>query len=97
LCKTNVYSKNFKYLGREILYQNGKNIQQKLAKFSQILGTLKHHFNQLWYKNFQEANWLSPFLYTEAKFGPLEKRIKKKRLTSMEAKFFRKNSWVNPF
>jgi len=30
--------KNFKYLGCEIFYENGKDIQQKLAKFSLILG-----------------------------------------------------------
>jgi len=47
---------NFKYLGCEIPYQNEKDIQQKLANFSQILGTLKHHFHKLWPKNFQEAN-----------------------------------------
>jgi murein L,D-transpeptidase YafK len=54
-----------------------KNFQQKLAKFFQILGTLKHHFDQLWSKIFQEANWLFAFLYTEAKFGCLEQRMKK--------------------
>jgi hypothetical protein len=29
---------NFKYLGCEISYENGKDSQQKLAKFAQILG-----------------------------------------------------------
>jgi hypothetical protein len=31
--------------------------------------------------------WLSPFFYTKAKFGPLEKRIKK-RPTPIEIEFF---------
>ena len=34
-------------------------------------------------------HWLSPFFYIEAKFGPLEKRDKK-RLTSIEMKIFGK-------
>jgi hypothetical protein len=28
---------NFKYFGSEVSYENGKDIQQKLAKFAQIL------------------------------------------------------------
>jgi hypothetical protein len=36
--------KNFKYLGCEIYYENGKDIQQKLAKFAQILGILHNTF-----------------------------------------------------
>jgi hypothetical protein len=32
--------KNFKYIGHEIPYENGKDIQQKLAKYSQILRIL---------------------------------------------------------
>jgi hypothetical protein len=35
-------------------------------------------------------HWLSPFLYMAAKFGPLEKRIK--RLASIEMKFFRRTA-----
>jgi hypothetical protein len=64
--------KNFKYLGCKIPYQNEKDIQRKLEKCSQIHGTLKHRFYQFWSQNFQEANWLSPFLYMTAKFGLLE-------------------------
>jgi hypothetical protein len=30
--------RNFKYLGWEISYEGGKHIQQKVAKFAQILG-----------------------------------------------------------
>jgi hypothetical protein len=33
-------------------------------------------------------HWLLPFLYMEAKFGPLDKKDEK-RLTSVEMKFFR--------
>jgi hypothetical protein len=39
---TEVY--NLKYLDREISSQNEKDMQQKLAKFSQIMGTLKQQF-----------------------------------------------------
>ena len=67
--------KNFKYFGCEIPYHNEKDIQQKLEKCSQMLGTVKHHFYQFWFKNFQEANWLSPFLCMEAKFVPLEQNV----------------------
>ena len=33
--------------------------------------------------------WLFPFYYMKARFGPSDKRIKKKRLTSIEMKIFR--------
>jgi len=36
--------KNLKYLGCKISYENGKDIQQKLAKFAQMLGILKCNF-----------------------------------------------------
>ena len=36
--------KNFKYLGCEIFYENGKDIQQKLAKFVQMLGIMNNAF-----------------------------------------------------
>ena len=32
--------KNFKYLSFETSYENEKDVQQKLAKFAQILGTI---------------------------------------------------------
>ena len=35
---------NFKCLGYEISYENEKDIQQKLAKFSQLLGILNNTF-----------------------------------------------------
>jgi hypothetical protein len=46
--------RTFKYLGREISSENGKDIQQKLAKFAQILGIETTLLNQLWSRNFQE-------------------------------------------
>jgi hypothetical protein len=36
--------KNFKYLGCEISYENGKDSQQKLARLGQILGILNNNF-----------------------------------------------------
>jgi hypothetical protein len=44
--------RNFKYLGCEISYENEKDIQQKLAKFPQILGIETTLLNQLWFSNF---------------------------------------------
>jgi hypothetical protein len=41
-------------------------------------------------------HWLSLFFYIEAKFGPLDKRIKK-RLTSVELKFFRRTAGYTLF
>jgi hypothetical protein len=41
---TNVYNKNFKYLGCKISYENGKDIQQRTAKFTQILRILNDTF-----------------------------------------------------
>jgi len=37
--------KNFKYLGCEISYENGKDIQPTLANFSEKLGILNDTFN----------------------------------------------------
>jgi hypothetical protein len=58
--------KNFKYLGCEISYENGKDIQQKLAKYAQILGILHNTFKQNWIQKFQIYNyktlWFSPTL-----------------------------------
>jgi hypothetical protein len=38
--------KNFKYLGCEICYENEKDIQQKVAKFAQIVGIPNNTFKQ---------------------------------------------------
>ena len=42
-------------------------------------------------------HWVSPVFYKEAKFGPLEKDKKKKLLTSMEMKFFRRTEGYTLF
>jgi len=44
--------RNFKYLGCEIFYENEKDIQQKVAKFAQILGIETTLLNQIWSRNF---------------------------------------------
>ena len=36
--------KNFQYLGYDIYYEYEKDIQQKLAKFAQILGIMNNNF-----------------------------------------------------
>jgi hypothetical protein len=46
--------KNLKYLGCEISYKYEKFIQQKLAKFSEILGILNNTFKPTLIRNFQE-------------------------------------------
>jgi hypothetical protein len=50
------------------------------SKFAQILGILNNNFKPNLSRNFKKQNyimhWLSQFFYMEAKFGPLEKRIK---------------------
>ena len=40
------HGKNFKYLCCEICYENKKDIQQKLAKFAQLLAILNNTFKQ---------------------------------------------------
>jgi hypothetical protein len=37
-------SKDFKYVGCEIFYENGKDMQQKLAQFAQILRIMYNTF-----------------------------------------------------
>ena len=71
---------NFRNLGCEIFYQNEKDIQQKLAKFAQILGILNINLQPTLVQKFSgikvnNAPVLS-ILYMEAKFGPLSKRTK---------------------
>jgi hypothetical protein len=83
--------KNFRYLGCEISYENDKDIK-KLATFSQIPGipnstskpTLVQKFSRMEVYNAVAFTTL----YTEAKFGHEEQRIK--RLTSIEIKFFKR-------
>jgi len=86
--------KNFKYLGCEISYENGKDTQQKLSKFAQILGILHNTFKPTLIQKFSVIkvyNALAvPTRHMKAKFGPLEKMIKKKLLISIETKFFRR-------
>ena len=36
--------KNFKYLGRKTSYENGKDVEQKPAKYAEILGILNNTF-----------------------------------------------------
>jgi hypothetical protein len=65
--------RDFKYLSCGISYENEKVIQQKLAKFSEILGILNHTFklNSVHkFSRIQVCNtWLSPILYIEARIN----------------------------
>jgi len=91
-------AKNFKYLGCEISYGNEKDIQQKIAKFTQILRILNNTFKpnsvQIFSRIKYIMHWLFPIFYMEEKFEPLEKRIKKIH-TQME--FFRRTAWNTLF
>jgi hypothetical protein len=44
--------KNIKYLGCDISHGNEHDIQQKLTKFSQILGNLNNSFKPAWVQKF---------------------------------------------
>ena len=78
--------RDFKYLSCEISYENEKVIQQKLAKFSEILGILNHTFKPNLVQKFSRIqvynSWLFPLLYIEGR----KKYIK--RLTSIVMKIF---------
>ena len=70
---------NFKHVGCEISYENEEDIEQKLAKFVQILEILNNALKSTLVKKLSRINyithWLSPFFYVKEKFGPLEKMI----------------------
>ena len=62
----------------EFSYENGKGIQQNLAKFAQVLGILCSTFKLTLVQNFSRikvfnALYLPHYCNMEAKFGPLEK------------------------
>jgi hypothetical protein len=65
----------------EISYEKEKDIQQNLAKFAQKGGILCSTFNPTLVQKFSRikvfnALGVPHYCYVEAKFGPLEKRIK---------------------
>jgi len=66
---------NFKYLDREISYENEKDIQQKPAKFAQLLGIIRNMFKPSLVQKFSRIepyNALAlPTLLMEAKSRPL--------------------------
>jgi hypothetical protein len=62
-----------------------------------ISNNLKKNFGPDIFKNISISCTDSPpFFYMEAKFGTLEKNDKKKQLTSIEIKFFRRTN-CTPF
>ena len=69
---------NFKNLGCEISCENEDDIEQKLAKFVQILEILNNDLKPNLVKKLSRIyyimHWLSPFFYVKGKFGPLEKK-----------------------
>jgi hypothetical protein len=72
--------KNFKYLGCEISCENENETQHKLANFVPVLKILNDTFKPTFFHTFsrtQVNNALAvPIFYMEAKFRPLQKRIK---------------------
>ena len=69
--------KSFKYLICEICYENKKDIQQKVAKFAQILGILNNTFKPNLFAKFSRIKvyiaLVVPILLYRSKIGPLEK------------------------
>jgi hypothetical protein len=65
---------NFKYLGYEISYENEKNIKKTSKIFSNVENS-QQQFEKSLVQKFQELIH-PPFFFMEAKFGPLQKRIK---------------------
>ena len=78
-------------LGQEISYENEKDIQQKLAKFSQILGIPYNTFKPTLvqqYSRIKVYNALAvPILLNRNKIWTIKKKGQK-RSTSIEMKFF---------
>jgi len=73
-------SGEFQYFGCKICYESEIDIQQKLAKFSQLQKILILFLKQLGLEMFKTKiyNTLDdPFFCMEEKFGPLKKRMKK--------------------
>ena len=84
----------------EISYENGKGIQQNLAKFAQILGILCSTFKPTLVQNFSRikvfnALDLPHYCYMETKFGPLEKGYK--TIDKSRDEIFQKNGWLHLF
>ena len=68
--------KNFKQLICEISYENKKDIQQKVAKFAQILGILNTTFKPTLFAIFSRIKvyiaLAVPILLYRSKIGPLD-------------------------
>jgi hypothetical protein len=69
-------SKNFKYLGCEISYEDGQDIQQKLAKLAQITGIVNNTFKLILVQKFSRMKVynvlaLPLFLYGSKIFNSL--------------------------
>ena len=64
----------------EIFYENEERFSQKLATFAQIMGILNNTFKPTLFQQYSRIkvyNVLAlPLFYMEAKFVPLDKRIR---------------------
>jgi hypothetical protein len=91
--------KYFQYLCCEISFENEKGIQQKLAKFAQILGTISKTSVLALVQKFSRIKVNKtpalPLFYMQAKFGPLEKKEEKKIFINRH-EIFQKNSRLHP-
>ena len=100
-CKVFVYNKwsqkvkNFKYLGCEISYEDGKRYSIKLAKFAQMFGILNNTFKPTLVQKFSRIkvyNALAlPIRLRGSEIWTVRQQHKK-RLTSIETKFFRRKA-----
>jgi len=87
--------KNLKYLGCEVLYENEKDMQQNLARFAQTLGILNNILKLHVVQKFSGIEVYTvlalPILLYGREIWTHRKR-NKKRLTSVEVKFFRRTA-----
>ena len=72
--------KHFKHLGSEISYGNVQDIQQKITKFSQILGILNNNFKQTLVQKFSRTKVYNeldlPILLYESEIWTLREKDK---------------------
>ena len=95
-------AKNFKYLGCEISYENEKDIEQKMAKFTQIPRILNNTFKPTLVQIFSRIKVFNTLALPNLSYGreiwtlrKKKKRKEKKIHTEME--FFRRTAWKYSF
>ena len=83
--------KNFKYFGCEISYEDGKDIQQKLAKFAEMLGIFNITFNSKLVQKFSGIKLYNTLALPIRLFGSKNWTLRKKTDINRDG-IFQKNS-----